>query len=188
MKQLIFLFIIFSTLTVSSQLRRNNPYPNTNNNNSVPELKPENVAGLLEYETKKTCKKISVKQKSELGKKVVSAIEKYNKSIRDITRINKFSLDDLKNTYKSAIKKARENGDMSQMNKFRQKMALVITPIRKESTKKDSILTLNLKSLLNKKQFKKWIRYSNNIKKRANPIRTRQQPVRSRPQNRRRGF
>lgn len=188
MKKLIFLCAILFTITASSQLRRNDGYPDTRNNGGIPELKPEKLAGLLVYDIKKACKKISVKRKSDLGKKIADAIAKYNRSIQDIKRINTFSLRQLKTNYKAAYKIAQETRDPSSMNVFRKDMKIVIDPIRKAAANKDSILNVDLKALLNKKQFKKWIKYSNNVKRKANPFKVSRQPIRSTNPNRRRGF
>jgi hypothetical protein len=191
MKKACFLIAILFTVTLSSQIRRNNNnngYPDTRSRGvNVPEFKPAELAGLVKYDIKKTCKKISVKQKSDLGKKVASALAKYNKSVKDIKRINKFSLDELKTAYKAAYKKVQETRDVSVMNPVRKNIRVVLDPIRKQASKKDSILTADLKALLNKKQLKKWIKYSNNIKKKARP-KVNRQPVRTMNPNRRRGY
>jgi hypothetical protein len=189
MKKVIFLVVIFCSISLSAQLRnRNNGYPNTNSRDvNAPKFKPAELAGLLEYDVKKACKKSGVKQQSDLGKKVTAAIEKYNKSIRDIKRINTFSLNDLKASYDAAVKMVEKTKDISNMSGVRKKMRVVIDPIRKETSKKDSILNVDLKALLSKKQLKKWVKYANGVKKKMKPKFTRQ-PRKTINPNRRRGY
>ncbi|QMU63279.1 MAG: hypothetical protein GKR88_02630 [Flavobacteriaceae bacterium] len=191
MKILIFLITFLCTVSVTAQFgrqNRNNAYPNTNTGGiKRPKFEPEKLAGLLSYDIKKACKKIGVKEKSDLGKKVVTVLKNYNTSIKDITRINQYALDDLKTTYDASIKIVEETRDISVMKNFRDKIKVVMGPIRKEALKKDSILHVDLKALLDKKQFKKWIKYTEKIKKKAKP-RSVRQPVRTTGPDRRRRY
>ncbi len=188
MKKLVLLTLILFSVSITAQFRnRNNPYPNTNNNRSasIPEFKAAEAAGLINYDIKKVCKKVGVKQKSDLGKKVVDRLTKHNKSVKDLKRINSFSLKDLEKNYKSAYKTAQETKDFSSIMTLRKQIKVVLEPIRKVSAKNDSILNVDLKGLLNKKQFKKWEKYTKNLKKRAGP-KVRRQPTRT--MRSRRGF
>lgn len=188
MKKLVLLaLILFSVSAISQRRNRNNPFPNTNNNRSaaIPEFKAAEAAGLIEYDIKKTCKKIGVKQKSDVGKKVISTLTNHNKSVKDLKRINSFSLKDLEKNYKSAYKTAQETKDFSSIMTLRKQIKVVLEPIRKIASKNDSILSVGLGGLLDKKQFKKWEKYNKNIKKRTGP-KVRKQPTRT--MRSRRGF
>ncbi|MDT7831374.1 hypothetical protein RQM59_03225 [Flavobacteriaceae bacterium S356] len=188
MKKLVLLTLILLSVSITAQQRRNrnNPFPNTNNRSaSIPEFKAAEAAGLIHYDIKKTCKKIGVKQKSDAGKKVVNRLTKHNKSVKDAVRINSFSLKDLEKNYKAAYKTAQETKDFSSIMALRKQIKVVLDPIRKVASKNDSILNVDLKGLLNKKQFKKWEKYNKNIKKRTGP-KVRRQPART--MRSRRGF
>lgn len=187
MKKLVFLTLILFSVSATAQFRnRNNPYPNTNNRSAnIPEFKAAEAAGLIHYDVKKVCKKIGVKPKKDLGKKVVDRITAHNKSVKDLKRINSISLKDLERNYKSAYKTAQETKDFSSIMTLRKQIKSVLDPIRKVASKNDSILNVDLQALLNKKQFKKWEKYSNNLKKKAGP-KVRRQPTRT--MRSRRGF
>jgi len=142
----------------------------TNTNSSKPpEFKPNEVAGLIFYDLKKVYKKVSVKDLSDEGKKMAKAINTYNKSIKDIKRINRFSLNELKTVYSVAIKDVVDNRDYTKMTAAQKHIKTVLDPIKRESFKKDSLLNIQLKEFLSKKQFKKWIKFSNKIKQRSIP-------------------
>lgn len=189
MKNITFLILLLFTLSLSAQFRNRDNlggYPNTNRGAaSIPKFNAAEAAGLIEYEVKKTCKKIGVKPKSDVGKKVVEALTKYNKSVKDVTRINTISLKDLEKNYKQAYKTAQESRDFSSIRILRGQIKTVLTPIRKVAAKNDSILNVSLKEVLNKKQLKKWEKYSEKMKERTGP-KVRRQPTRT--MRSRRGF
>lgn len=190
MKNITFLVLLLFTLSLSAQFRNRNNlggYPNTSNTgaSSIPKFNAAEAAGLIEYDIKKTCKKIGVKQKSDAGKKVVSALTTYNKSVKDVSRINSIALNDLEKNYKSAYKTAQETKDFASIRTLRGQIKAVLTPIRKVAAENDSILNVNLKEVLNKKQLKKWKKYSEKIKEKTGP-KVRRQPTRT--MRSRRGF
>lgn len=174
MRSFILLIIFLFSLSLSAQRRAGtrglSSRELTNTNSSKPpEFKPNEVAGLVVYDLKKAYKKVSVKEKSNEGKKMAKAIQTYNRSIRDIKRINKFSLDQLKILYDVAIKEIVDNRDYSKMTDAQKHIKTVLDPIKRESFKKDSILNIQLKEVLSKKQFKKWVKFSNKIKLKSIP-------------------
>lgn len=192
MKKLVLLTLILFSVSITAQRRSGSrgvssrELTNTNSLNP-PEFKPNEVAGLIFYDLKKAYKKVSVKDLSDEGKKMAKAINTYNKSIRDIQRINKFSLNELKTVYSVAIKDIIDNRNYTKMTAAQKHIKTVLDPIKKESFKKDSILNVQLKEFLSKKQFKKWVKFSNKIKQRSIPKNFRKSknaPV----SNRRRGY
>ena len=188
MKNFILLIILVFSLSATAQRRQgsrgiSNRLLTNTNSSKPPEFKPNEVAGLIIYDLKK----VSIKEGSAEGKKATKAIRTYNKSIRDLERINTFSLNELKVVYNTAIKEIIDNRDYSKMTAAQKYIKTVLDPIKSESFKKDSILNVQLKEILSKKQLKKWVKFSNKVKQRSVPKNFRKN--RNPPANtRRRGY
>lgn len=190
MKKIILCVTLISVTLVHGQLRqnRNSSFPNTNTAAvNTPKFVPEKLAGLLIYDLKKTTKKIGVKAKKGNGSDVVKAVEKYNKAIKDLTRINTMSFKELTTLYETTRKIVTETRDMSLMRNFQKRVGEVVNPIKKQAELEQDKLDAALGKLLNEKQMKNWKSYAEKERKSLVPKQVRQ-PMPSRNMNRRRGF
>lgn len=190
MKKIILFIALISATATFAQLRqnRNSAFPNTNTPAvNAPKFSPEKLAGLLIYDVPKASKKIGVKSKKEKGKQVGAAIEKYNKAIKDLTRINSFSLKELDDLYKTTRKIVSETRDMSLMRNFQKRVSEVVNPIKKQAELEQDKLDASLGKLLSEKEFKNWKNYVERERKSLEPKAVRQ-PMRTVNPNQRRGF
>ena len=90
---------------------------------------------------------------------------KYNKDIKDITRINTFVLRSTKDMVENYQKTVMKTGDNSSQKKVMTTMSENLKPISEILKKEDRELDKTIKALLSEKQYKKWIKYNRKIYK-----------------------
>ena len=126
-----------------------------------PNFDVKNYLGIVTYDIKKAAKKSSIKLSSTEGKQFSTILTKYNKEIKDITRINSFLLKSTKEMVENFQKKAMKTRDFSKQPKIQKTMNETLKPISKILKEEDLKLDTTIKALLSKKQYKKWIKYNN---------------------------
>lgn len=189
MKKLAFLVlfsIIFSFTATSQIIDSRDPFPNTNKVLMDSNFDPYIIAGLIKFDSKEAAKKVKVRKK-DAKKQFIKRLESYNKSVSGLSRINSFFLDDLKKNYDKIYKDAIDAKNFRPLQSYQKEVLKTIRPIKFQSLKLDSLLTVDLKNILTEKEFSKWIKYSNKEKTKAIPTRTRA-PVRTINRNRQRRF
>jgi hypothetical protein len=92
-------------------------------------------------------------------------LSKYNKDIKDITRINTFLLRSTKEMVENFQKKSRKTGDFSNQPKIQKKMVENLKPISDALKEEDRKLNNLIKRLLSEKQYKKWLKYNKKMSK-----------------------
>jgi len=131
------------------------------------EFKVERVVGLTIYEIEKVTKKIGLKKSADNYKKVVSTFKKFNKEQKEVSRINSFTFSQVKTKVESARKKAMEVRDFSILQEAYKEISEELKPVTDGVTVKEKELDESLKTLLSAKQFKKWVKLKEKIKKKG---------------------
>ena len=172
MKNIIFFLVFGSAFTVRAQYGYGNGQRQQQRQTvQAPQEAPKpnfdvrKHVGIIVYETEKAAKKSGIKLKSKQGAKFYKIVTDYNKSIKDITRINSFLLKSTKDMVEGFQKKALKSGDFSEQLKVIKKMNEDLKPISETLKVEKEKLYTSMKGLLSEKLYKKWIKYN---KKRQN--------------------
>lgn len=166
-KLLIFCFVFTSLLTYSQfnnggmrNQRQRQQLPQTQQAAPEPDFKVERYVGIVIYDIEKAAKKSSIKLKSKEGKVFSKTLTAYNKEIKDIRRINSFTLRSTKEMVDNFQKMAMESRDFSQQTAIQKKMIENLKPLAETLKGEDKKLDASLKEILSEKQYKKWIKYN----------------------------
>lgn len=164
-KLLIFCFVFTSLLTYSQfnngmRNQRQRQLPQVQSAAPEPDFKIERYIGIIIYDIEKAAKKSSIKLKSDEGKKFSKTLTAYNKEIKDIRRINSFTLRSTKELIENYQKKSMESGDYSNRTAVQLKMAENLKPITETLKVEDKKLDASIKEILSAKQYKKWIKFN----------------------------
>lgn len=151
----------------------------------MPKYNAKNAAGIFYYDDVEASKKIKLKN----GDKKLAfskAIRNYNSKIKDISFLNMPKLSEADLTVNAIGEKAFRDRDLA--NKVRKVIEENVFPVRDSVIKNEKHLNSKLESLLNKKQYKKWLRYQRNEKEKLLPERpkTNQSPANNGMMNRNR--
>lgn len=172
MKKNIVVIFVFTSLLGYGQYYNNgmrnrsqNQMMQTPNKPADPDFKIERYLGIVVYDIEKAAKKTGVKLSSDDGKKFSSLLINYNKKIKDIRRINSFTLKSTKEMIDNYQKNVAKTGDFSNQTKVRLEMANNLKPISDTLKKEDQELDTSIKAILSEKQYKKWIKYNKKIYK-----------------------
>ncbi|EAQ42808.1 MULTISPECIES: hypothetical protein [unclassified Polaribacter] len=172
MKKYLLILTLLTSFLAHSQLNRGGMRNSRQNQmNQTPRKAPEpnfqveKYLGIVIYDIEKAAKKSSIKLSSEEGKKFKTLLTKYNKEIKDIRRINSFTLRSTKEMMENFQKNAQKNGDFSDRTKVQKKMVENLTPISETLRTKDRALDKSIKEILSEKQYKKWIKYNRKMYK-----------------------
>jgi|SaaInlV_120m_DNA_3_1039746.scaffolds.fasta_scaffold20906_2 hypothetical protein len=176
MKKIFLFFILISALNVEAQYmngrgnsqrqQRQRQMTQAPQKAPEPNFKVEEYIGLVFYDLKKTLKKTSVKKSTEKGRAFSKLLTSYNKSIRDMARINSFLLKNTKIMVEGFQKRSMKNGDFSEQPKVLKKLNENLKPISNFLKDEDLKLNTKLKVLLSIKQYKNWIKYNKKLNKR----------------------
>ncbi|WP_299047833.1 hypothetical protein [uncultured Polaribacter sp.] len=170
MKQLFFLLALLFTSISYAQFNNNSrqrqSFPSPQQQQSPkPKFEVEKYVGIIIYDVEKAAKKTGVKLSSTTGKTFSTTLKNYNKSIKDIERINSFVLKSTKNMVESFQKKAIETGDFSNQPKVMKAMNETLKPVSESIQQEDKAFDAKMKSVLSKKQYLKWIKYNRKLNK-----------------------
>ena len=171
MKKILLLILLYSTYTAQAQYNNNGRQrvrdytQQTQQKVAEPDFKIKRYLGIVNYDIKRAAKKTSINTNSTEGKQFLETLKVYNKRIKDITRINSFLLSSTKKMIDSYQKKSNKTGDYSDQPKIIKKMSDNLKPLTETLKKEDKNLDTSIKSILSKKQYKKWIKYNKKIYK-----------------------
>ena len=175
MKKILFFFILVSAFSAEAQYmngrgngqrqQRQRQMTQTPQKAAEPNFKVEEYIGLVFYDQKKTLKKTGVKKSTREGKEFSKLLISYNKSIRDMARINSFLIKSTKIMIENFQKKSMKSGDFSGQPKVLKKMNENLKPISSFLKDEDLKLSIKLKALLSIKQYKNWVKYNKKLKK-----------------------
>ena len=172
MKKYILLLFVFTSMLAHSQFgnqsmqnRRQRQVTQTPQSAPEPNFEVEKYLGIVIYDIEKAAKKSSIKLSSEEGKEFSKLLTVYNKDVKDIRRINSFTLRKTKEMVENFQKNARKTGDLSDQSKVQKTMTTDLKPIADTLKAEDRKLDGTLKKLLSEKQYKKWIKYNRKLYK-----------------------
>lgn len=161
-----------------------------------PEFKASQVAGIFSYDDNEAVKKIKIKGKdNQLILSVRKAISKYNNNIQEIALLNKDNFDTLNvfmNTIMKSAMSSRGQGQQSNsgmqrgggmqddndmqnndskdvMRNAMQLSKEKIEPAKRAVEQEERKLNNKLEAILNEKQYKKWLKYQEDVKEDMQP-------------------
>ena len=143
---------------------RQSPTPNEQNQQNPIAFNAEKAIGITYYDVNKTAKKLGIKKNSETFKKLNDTLVKFNKDIKDISRINSFTFSQAKIKVEGAQKLATESRDFTILKTAYKEISEDFKPIVEEVEKKEKNLDSFFKMFLTKKQFIKWEKYKLKLK------------------------
>lgn len=172
MKKLLFLFAAMSFYTVSAQYmnggmqnQRQRQSMNAPENKPKPNFNVEQYLGIVVYDIEKTAKKIGVKTPSDEGKSFSKILIDYNKKIKEIKRINTFTLNSTKEMVENFQKNVINNRDYSNQAEVQKKLENNLKSVSETLKKEDQKLDADIKKILSEKQHQKWIKYNKKFNK-----------------------
>jgi hypothetical protein len=130
-----------------------------------PNFDVEQYLGIVVYDIEKTAKKSSVKLTSEEGKKFSKILTDYNNKIKQITRINSFTLNSSKEMVENFQKAVIKNGDYSNQVEVQKKLAEDLKPISETLKGEDQKLDAEIKQIISEKQYEKWLKFNKILNK-----------------------
>ena len=175
MKKIIVLFIALISYSSHSQYGGRNQGNRQNQRQQQMTQTPRNppkfnyeiekYLGIVIYDIKKAAKKSNIKLTSKEGEKFSKTLTKYNKDIKDIRRINSFTLKSNKEMVENFQRNAQKTRDASGQKQIQKTMAESLKPISDTLKTEDLKLDKTMKELLSDKQYKKWIKYNRKLYK-----------------------
>ena len=158
------------------------------------EFNASEVAGIFSYDVDEAVKKIKIKKDKNLVLKVRRTIDKYNIKVQEIEILNKDNFDTL-NVYVNAVMKSsmanrgqgrgnnqqrgggygnennRDIGEDSDdpVRKVRELVREKIEPAKRAVKEEEGKLNEALENMLDEKQYKKWLKYQEQVKEELNP-------------------
>lgn len=156
----IFLIMILSNATYSQQ--KGNKSNNSNQSQQIAmktlPMKPENMAGILLYDSDEVIKKIKLK---DLSKQILieEAIEIYNNSISEIKAFNYQIFDEVKIYLDNARNEAKINNDKFLMKEASHNAKKMLQPVQNKVKEHHVTLNFTMENILTNKQYGKWDKY-----------------------------
>jgi len=163
--------VLLNSFLVLSQQRRNhqqNSQRGQQNKMTPAKLKPENMVGILMYDTKKVLKKLKIKSKKERVI-VIRLLKKHNNSNREIKVFNQETFTAAKTFLKTKREEAKQHQDFSVFKEARVKVKKMLLPIRKKVTFERNRLNKSMQKVLSEKEYKKWLKYQKKELKNLKP-------------------
>ncbi|UAM97698.1 hypothetical protein K8354_15575 [Polaribacter litorisediminis] len=173
MKKVILLFITLISYSTYSQFNNMNQGNRQNlrqrqmpqTPRQAPEFKyeVEKYLGIVVYDIERAAKKSKIKRTSDTGKAFSKTLTAYNREIKDLRRINSFTLRSTREMVENFQRNAQKTGDASGQKKVQETMAENLKPISEVLKTKDLELDKKMKTILSKKQYEKWINYNRKL-------------------------
>ena len=173
MKKVFILFLLISSFSIQAQQPP-----------KMIKYNAKNVAGIFYYNLDEAVKKIKVK-KEKVKFSTRKALRAYNDKIKDISFLNSVKLSTLETTINTLGDQLRQNRDLAL--RVRKQIDSTILPIRDSIKKYEDTLNTKLESILNSKQYKKWLKYQKKEKRKLLPKMPSRAPQRSRMRGNRMG-
>ncbi|MEM7552223.1 MAG: hypothetical protein AAF363_21240 [Bacteroidota bacterium] len=123
-----------------------------------PDFDAEKAAGIVIYDYEKVVKKLKVKDETK-AKDIAQAIYEYNIKMDEMVMENGVTLQNLEDEFQRNVQIAIQNRDRSKMNGVKNEIQQTIPPIRMKTNQEQEKLDEAMKSILDEKQFDKWVKY-----------------------------
>ena len=114
--------------------------PTTTAKQKPPSFNIEKAVGMTFYNSEKVIKKIGLKKSSEIAKVTTNIIEKFNKDLNQLKRINTFLFSEAKNKIESAQREAFELRDYVIFQKAYKDVTTIFKPVVKVVKEKEEKL------------------------------------------------
>ncbi|PHS51022.1 MAG: hypothetical protein COB01_11440 [Lutibacter sp.] len=152
-----------------------------------PKVNPENMVGIMMYDSDEVIKKIKVKKEPKRTN-VLKSISVYNNKINEIKIFNYLTFNNVKTFISKKINEAKLTGDYRSMRDAQLKVQEMLDPIRSKIKVQDSILNENLEKELTPKEYKNWTKYRKSQIQKLKPKTPQRPKTQYLPQNQRRGY
>lgn len=130
-----------------------------------PNFDVEQYLGIVVYDIEKTAKKINVKLTSDAGKSFSEILTNYNNKIKQIKRINSFTLNNSKEMVENFQRSAIKNRDFSNHAEVQKKLATDLKSLSETMKSEDEKLDVEVKKILSEKEYDKWIKFNKKLNK-----------------------
>lgn len=172
MKKIVFLLALITFGNLKAQMmnggmqnQRQRQMMQTPEKAPEPKFDVELYLGIVVYDLEKTANKISVKLTSDEGITFSDILTNYNNKIKQIKRINSFTLNSSKELVENFQKNAIKNRDFSNQVEVQKKLAADLKPISETLKTEDQKLDADIKKMLSEKQYEKWIKFNKKLNK-----------------------
>jgi len=155
-----FLIVILSN-SIYSQKRGNGSNHSNQSMSSAMKtmpIKPENMAGILMYDTDEVIKKLKIKESSKQVL-IEDIIDTYNNSISEVKAFNNQLFDEVKIYLDNARNEAKINNDKFLMKEASHNAKEMLKPVQEKVKEHHEVLNFAMKNILTDKQFSKWNKY-----------------------------
>ena len=158
--------------------------------NATPKVNPENMVGIIMYDSDEVIKKVKIKTAS---KKIIvkKSIAVYNNKINEIKTFGYLTFNNVKSFITKKTNEAKLTNDYRSFGESRLKVQEMLDPIRSKIKIQDSILNTSFEKELTAKEYKNWTKYKKiqlkNLQPKA-PQRAQRPPTQYRSQNQRNGY
>ena len=172
MKQFVIAFFVLFTLTAEAQFNNGRRQRVIDRNPvtqkpKAPEFNVERAIGLTIYDIDLVIKKLSLKKSSDNYKKIVTIFNAFNKQQRELSRIHSFEFSQAKKKMEAAQKEAMKSRNYTNFQNTYKQVNDAFVPITTQIEGREEELDKNLEPLFSKKQFKKWKKLKQKIKKKG---------------------
>jgi len=172
MKKIVFLLSIMTFCSVKAQYmngglqnQRQRQMMQTPEKAPEPNFEVEQYLGIVVYDIEKTSKKINLNLTSDEGKSFSDILTTYNNKIKQIKRINSFTLNSSKKLVEDFQKNAIKTRDFYNQVEVQKKLATDLKPISETLKTEDQKLDVDIKKVLSEKQYEKWIKFNKKLNK-----------------------
>ena len=123
-----------------------------------PNFKSEEAAGIYTYDIDKVIKKLKIED-AETQQSIYAPVHAFNASMDQLSVTHAQTFNDLDAKFSSQVKIAMQRRDRSVMDGVKTEIKQTIPPIRKEVMMHEAQLNTSMESVLDEKQYKKWLSY-----------------------------
>lgn len=176
MKQLKYASLLVFILTFNSIIyaqqrgggNRNSQQQGQRSQTSIPTMNPENMAGILIYDTDEVVKKLKIKKAPK--KAIVNqAIARHNNKVNELKVFNFETFNKVKKYLNKKREEVKLSRDFSIMKEARMNANEMLAPIRTKVMQQQNLLNTTLEKELSEKEYKKWLKYQEDELKKLNP-------------------
>lgn len=158
---LIFVCILVNTTKLFPQQRgnkQNSSQQMQGGEMMQPQISPENMAGILMYDSDEVIKKVKVKN-SPQQTLIIKAISKYNNKINEIKTFNFETFTKVKTFLDKEKNEAMLNRNNITMKEARIQANEMLLPIREKVQEQQTLINTIFEKELSPKQYKTWLKY-----------------------------
>lgn len=170
MKHFVIAFFVLFTLAAEAQFNNGRRQRVVNRNpvtqqQKPPEFNVEQVIGLTIYDVDVIIKKLSLKESSDNYKKIITTFNTFNRQQRELSRIHSFEFSQANKKVEAAQKEVMKSRNYAVLQNAYKDVSESFLPITDQIKDREKKLDESLETLFSKKQFKKWKKLQQKLKK-----------------------